>query len=174
MAPKQDDLAARMDPSRLRARGFNTGRAARSGGQEDTTVWHETAEQKQKRLAAEVLGISTTRNPASGEDNHERRSGLAKKIPSTDEREVCIVISSFHLLAEADPHGLFQQFVWRRRSYQMNVSHESGQVHGIRNLANVWTRGSLAGPPCSRNINNTRVKRRRTIRVSELSIVRRT
>lgn len=60
MAPAQDGLAARMDPSRAKARGFNTGRNARAdGGQHDhsSAAWHETAEQKQKRLANEVLGI---------------------------------------------------------------------------------------------------------------------
>ena len=57
--PKQDDLSARMDPSKLRARGFNTGKSAKapsSGGGIDT-MWTETPEQKRKRLADEVMGV---------------------------------------------------------------------------------------------------------------------
>jgi len=60
--PKQDDLSARMDPTKLRARGFNTGKgakgAASSGG--DMGMWTETAEQKRKRLQDEVLGVKAT------------------------------------------------------------------------------------------------------------------
>jgi hypothetical protein len=60
MPPKQDDLAARMDPTKQRARGFNTGKGAKgrsiSGG--DNSTWNETPEQKQSRLADEMMGIS--------------------------------------------------------------------------------------------------------------------
>lgn len=103
MAPRQDDLAARMDPSRARARGFNTGRAAaRGGGNEDSSaIWHETAEQKQKRLANEVLGISTSKSAAAGPVNEQRRSGLDNKINDADtddqtqERKVCHLLPHF-------------------------------------------------------------------------------
>lgn len=61
MAPQQDDLAARMDPTRQRPRGFNTGKGAKgpAASGTDATAWHETAEQKQKRLADEMMGISS-------------------------------------------------------------------------------------------------------------------
>jgi len=60
MPPEQDDLAARMDPTKIRARGFNTGKGAKAphdkGG--DSSAWHETPEQKQKRLEDEMMGIA--------------------------------------------------------------------------------------------------------------------
>lgn len=60
MPPEQDDLAARMDPTKIRARGFNTGKGAKGphdkGG--DNSAWHETPEQKQKRLQDEMMGIA--------------------------------------------------------------------------------------------------------------------
>ena len=64
MAPKQDDLAARMDPGKQRPRGFNTGKGARGANSldDDSSTWHETPEQKQKRLADEMMGVS---KPAS-------------------------------------------------------------------------------------------------------------
>lgn len=60
MPRKQDDLAARMDPGKQRARGFNTGKGAKSTntGDDDRSAWYETAEQKQKRLADEMMGVS--------------------------------------------------------------------------------------------------------------------
>lgn len=59
MPPKQDDLAARMDPMKQRARGFNAGRAAGAAAPGiDNGMWTETPEQKRKRLENEVLGIA--------------------------------------------------------------------------------------------------------------------
>lgn len=60
MPPKQDDLAARMDPTKQRPRAFNTGKGARAPNPagEDSSTWNETPEQKQKRLADEMMGIS--------------------------------------------------------------------------------------------------------------------
>ncbi|KAH8733070.1 hypothetical protein GQ44DRAFT_734959 [Phaeosphaeriaceae sp. PMI808] len=63
MPPTQDDLAARMDPSKMRARKFNTGKSAGGGGM--STAWTETPEQKLKRLQDEAMGISTSAEPAS-------------------------------------------------------------------------------------------------------------
>ncbi|GAB7347413.1 hypothetical protein MBLNU459_g4337t2 [Dothideomycetes sp. NU459] len=68
--PTQDDLAARMDPSKVRARGFNTGKAARpaaaaagAGGMD--TAWTETPEQKLKRLQDEAMGVDSKAGPGS-------------------------------------------------------------------------------------------------------------
>lgn len=62
MPPKQDDLAARMDPTKIRARGFNTSKGAKgpSGSSGPDTLWTETPEQKRKRLEDQVLGISSS------------------------------------------------------------------------------------------------------------------
>ncbi len=56
--PKRDELSARMDPTQIRARKFNIGKAAKVVSQKggDNTVWTETPEQKRKRLEDQVLG----------------------------------------------------------------------------------------------------------------------
>lgn len=69
MPPKQDDLAARLDPTRQRPSKFNTGKSGRNAGtaDSDSSIWHETPEQKQKRLQDEMMGItkpSTSTTPA--------------------------------------------------------------------------------------------------------------
>ncbi|GAB7332499.1 hypothetical protein MBLNU13_g04293t1 [Cladosporium sp. NU13] len=60
MPPEQDGLASRMDPSKLRARGFNTGKGAKAPAEKggDSSAWHETPEQKRKRLEDEMMGVS--------------------------------------------------------------------------------------------------------------------
>ncbi|KAF2468280.1 uncharacterized protein BDR25DRAFT_305252 [Lindgomyces ingoldianus] len=73
MPPTQDDLAARIDPTKLRARKFNTGKGPRGGSSSgrDMGVWTETPEQKLKRLQNEALGVSAPAN--SSNDGHESR-----------------------------------------------------------------------------------------------------
>ena len=61
MPPTQDDLAARMDPTKMRARKFNTGKSAGGGGGM-SSAWTETPEQKLKRLQDEAMGITTPSN----------------------------------------------------------------------------------------------------------------
>lgn len=96
MPPTQDDLAARMDPSKQRARGFNTGKSARGpdAGAEDSSAWHETAEQKQKRLADEMMGVSKPaagpQRPADKPSSTDKAEAAAKKIR---EHTVCVSIS---------------------------------------------------------------------------------
>ena len=78
MPPKQDDLAARMDPTKIRARGFNTGKGARGPNvhDDDSSAWHETPEQKQKRLADEMMGVS---QPSTADPQKPRKSAEATK-----------------------------------------------------------------------------------------------
>jgi hypothetical protein len=73
MPPTQDDLAARMDPTKTRARKFNSGKSAgTTGGM--SSAWTETPEQKLKRLQDEAMGItsSSTHNPSAAPES--RRS----------------------------------------------------------------------------------------------------
>ncbi|EMC94996.1 hypothetical protein BAUCODRAFT_34994 [Baudoinia panamericana UAMH 10762] len=67
MPPEQDGLAARMDPTKQRPRGFNTGKSAKGpdAAADDKSAWNETPEQRQKRLRDEVMGVSKAAPPAS-------------------------------------------------------------------------------------------------------------
>ncbi|KAF2795815.1 hypothetical protein K505DRAFT_323786 [Melanomma pulvis-pyrius CBS 109.77] len=64
LPPTQDDLAARMDPTKLRARKFNSGKGAHAPG-DGMGVWTETPEQKLKRLQNEALGITAPANSSN-------------------------------------------------------------------------------------------------------------
>jgi len=70
MPPTQDDLS-RMDPTKIRARKFNTGKSAGSNGGSGMGIWTETPEQKLKRLQDEAIGISTEAKSSSS--SKERR-----------------------------------------------------------------------------------------------------
>lgn len=77
MPPTQDDLAARLDPTKQRARKFNSGKGAGGGGGM-SSAWTETPEQKLKRLQNEALGIvsdpaSTTSGSSGGRSKEEER-----------------------------------------------------------------------------------------------------
>lgn len=100
MAPKQDDLAARLDPTRQRPRTFNTGKGARGANDrdEDSSAWHETPEQKQKRLADEMMGIApsagvgpqkpapTARDESTIRQIRERTVRTMPILPNIDDR----------------------------------------------------------------------------------------
>lgn len=73
LPPTQDDLAARMDPTKLRARKFNSGKGARAPAGDGMGVWTETPEQKLKRLQNEALGITAPAN-SSTTPQESRRS----------------------------------------------------------------------------------------------------
>ncbi|KAF3046605.1 hypothetical protein E8E12_011177 [Didymella heteroderae] len=72
MPPTQDDLAARLDPTKQRARKFNSGKSAGGGGGM-SSAWTETPEQKLKRLQDEAMGI-TSASPSAGVSSSGARS----------------------------------------------------------------------------------------------------
>ena len=80
MPPTQDDLAARMDPTKLRARKFNTGKSAGAPAGGGMGVWTETPEQKLKRLQNEALGISAPSN--SSDKPHPHRRAVLDVLPA--------------------------------------------------------------------------------------------
>lgn len=62
--PSADDWTARVDPTKLRNRKFNTGKGSkapvptgRGAGGEQHALWTETPEQKRQRLEDEVMGV---------------------------------------------------------------------------------------------------------------------
>lgn len=89
LPPTQDDLAARMDPTKMRARKFNTGKSAGNAGGM-SSAWTETPEQKLKRLQDEALGIAAPTNaaPATSEakrskDEERRARKMRERIDAT-------------------------------------------------------------------------------------------
>ena len=60
LPPKQDDWSARVDPTKLKNRKFNTGKGSKApaqAGGSDNALWTETPEQKRQRLEDEVMGV---------------------------------------------------------------------------------------------------------------------
>ncbi|KAF3482052.1 uncharacterized protein GIQ15_04811 [Arthroderma uncinatum] len=79
--PEQLDLSARMDPTKLKNRKFNTGNPARPGASKNagggpSNTWTETVEEKRKRLQNEVMGIQA---PAASSvvSEHDAAKALA-------------------------------------------------------------------------------------------------
>lgn len=64
LAPTSGDWSARVDPTKLKNRKFNTGRGAKgppqAAGKGGGESWYETPEEKQARLRREVMGIQDT------------------------------------------------------------------------------------------------------------------
>jgi hypothetical protein len=72
MPPTQDDLG-RLDPTKLRARKFNTGKSAgQTGTGGGVGVWTETPEQKLKRLQDEAMGIAAPANSSTTKKESKR------------------------------------------------------------------------------------------------------
>ena len=73
--PLADDLAARMDPSKLRARKFASGKGAKgpnsSATGEISQIWTETPEQKRKRVEDEILGVAAPANSSAQPKKHK-------------------------------------------------------------------------------------------------------
>jgi hypothetical protein len=84
--PPKHGVAARIDPTQVRARKFNTsvGAKVRNGAEGNNNTWTETPEEKRKRLENEILGIdssATVKGPSTSEKKSTRiDEGIAKKI----------------------------------------------------------------------------------------------
>lgn len=107
MPPTQDDLAARLDPTKQRARKFNTGKSAGSGGM--SSAWTETPEQKLKRLQDEAMGIApaaASANTASGgrsKDEERRVRKMREKIDASRGKSLVEQHQSKKKIEEDDP-----------------------------------------------------------------------
>ncbi|EER28675.1 hypothetical protein D8B26_001049 [Coccidioides posadasii str. Silveira] len=76
--PDQLDFSSRVDPTKLRSRKFNTGRAANAPtGKAVASTWTETAEEKRKRLENEVMGIQA---PAPSGESKPQAEDPSRKI----------------------------------------------------------------------------------------------
>lgn len=77
MPPDLDGLTRRLDPTKIRARKFNTGKGAGNADSEGgTAIWTETPEQKLKRLQNEAMGISA---PASTSEHAKKDARKSKE-----------------------------------------------------------------------------------------------
>ncbi|KAK6541208.1 hypothetical protein TWF694_008575 [Orbilia ellipsospora] len=81
--PEQGDWASRADPTKIRSRKFQTGKGAKAptvkGG--DNSLWTETAADKAKRVADEVMGV---RKPASQSGVDEDPKIKAARLEAED------------------------------------------------------------------------------------------
>jgi hypothetical protein len=72
--PSSGDWTARVDPTKLGARKFNTGKGAGTfRGAGESAIWTETPEQKRKRLQDEVLGVRPADAPAESVEEKAKR-----------------------------------------------------------------------------------------------------
>ncbi len=109
MPPTQDDLAARLDPTKQRARKFNTGKSAGGGGGGMSSAWTETPEQKLKRLQDEAMGIAPAASSATGsssgrskEDERKARK-MREKIEANRGKSLVEQHQSKKKIEEDDP-----------------------------------------------------------------------
>jgi len=76
--PKQDDWSARVDPTKIKNRKFNTSKGSKapgSRGGDENTLWTETPEQKRQRLEDEVMGVKKPAQLGS-QDKRDARKEL--------------------------------------------------------------------------------------------------
>lgn len=109
MPPTQDDLAARLDPTKQRARKFNSGKSAGGGGGM-SSAWTETPEQKLKRLQDEAMGISSA-PPSAGtastggrsKEEERRARKMREKIDASRGKSLVEQHQSKKKIEEDDP-----------------------------------------------------------------------
>ena len=83
--PKQGDWTSKVDPTKIKARKFNTGKGAKAPGQgiSETSLWSETPEQKRQRLEDEVMGV---KKPAQLGPEEKRDTRQAEEARETQRR----------------------------------------------------------------------------------------
>lgn len=88
MAPESGDWSSRVDPTKLKSRGFNSGKGAKgpavkTGGD---SSWYETAAEKQARLAREILGIKETKAGPQAKPEDQAAAEKSKKMKEAIEK----------------------------------------------------------------------------------------
>ncbi|KAI0533811.1 hypothetical protein GGR58DRAFT_485226 [Xylaria digitata] len=121
-APKRDDWMLAppsaggyraADPTKLKARRFNSGPRANTGGQsggEISSIWTETPEEKRKRLENAVLGRDTGAGPNS------TSSSSARPQPTTKE--------------DAEQVARIQSFTEATRGRSLYEEHQAARARG--------------------------------------------
>ncbi len=82
LPPKQDDWSARVDPTKIKNRKFNTGKGSKAPGSNsggENTLWTETPEQKRQRLQDEVMGVKKPAQLGSEDKRDARKAQEAKE-----------------------------------------------------------------------------------------------
>ncbi|GAA6038421.1 hypothetical protein JCM8097_007640 [Rhodosporidiobolus ruineniae] len=88
--PKEMDLLSSMDTTKLKSRGFATGKAAASAGKKEgpSTLWTETPAERQQRLQDEMLGKKRkAENAPKEEESDEARRKRKRDQQLKDEVE---------------------------------------------------------------------------------------
>ncbi|KIW23566.1 uncharacterized protein PV07_11754 [Cladophialophora immunda] len=111
VAPSNGDWSARVDPTKLKNRKFNTGRGAKGpsqvlGGSGDSS-WHETPEQKQARLKREVMGINdpstSAKSSTSGPARDPHDEATSRRLKEYNETQRGPSLYSTHTASQNKP-----------------------------------------------------------------------
>lgn len=83
--PKSDDWSARVDPTKLKNRKFQTGKGSKApaGKSEGDALWTETPEQKRQRLEDEIMGV---KKPAQLGTEDKKDARQMEEARETDRR----------------------------------------------------------------------------------------
>ncbi|KAH6637876.1 hypothetical protein C7974DRAFT_422835 [Boeremia exigua] len=110
LPPTADGLASRLDPSKPRARKFNTGKSAASGPAGISSAWTETPAEKLKRLQNEALGIAPAEpgkpsgsGSARRSKEDERARAMRDRIDATRGKSLVEQHQGAGKVAEDDP-----------------------------------------------------------------------
>ncbi|KAL2365752.1 hypothetical protein RJZ56_001353 [Blastomyces dermatitidis] len=87
--PEHGDWSSRVDPTKIRNRKFNMGRSAVPKTSSGIGTWTETAEDKRKRLEAEVLGVQAPANSTAAPtvQGSEHDVAMAKRVREYNEKK---------------------------------------------------------------------------------------
>lgn len=93
--PEEVDLGSRMDPTKLRSRGFNTApsRPAAGASSGPSKIWTETPDEKRKRLENEVMGIQAHAGAECGPPKAQMSEAAAAKARQVQDYNVsCLLL----------------------------------------------------------------------------------
>ncbi|OAX79356.1 hypothetical protein ACJ72_06329 [Emergomyces africanus] len=87
--PEHGDWSSRVDPTKIRNRKFNTGRSALPKPSSGIGTWTETAEEKRKRLEAEVMGAQAPANSTAAPtvERSEHDAAISKRVQEYNEKK---------------------------------------------------------------------------------------